>query len=261
MNINLNEVKVLKHFSSIIPKIIQDVYKRNKKGKYVETRPFRYEEKYAISVFLAISEVYQTLQKLNQAIIYLTNYRVTPSLKKEGINRFSHIEYHLENYFIRTQSVYDKMLVVLNEVFRLGNAEENCIPKTIFTDSRLQGNRIISLMKDLRKILNKFRGPRDEIIHRIRYYREDKLARVGNLYIIGESDIKSISPADFKIMRTIITNEYLKNKKRELNKTNNAILNIIEKIFDEVVIEFDKQYPLLVNYKPANISIVEIRKY
>lgn len=276
MNINFNEIKILKHLLKVASILNLDTNQNNKKGKYVQSSSYLIGRNYSVQVVFAIAEVLTTFNQLNQTIIYLANYRITESLKKRGINRCNHILYHLENYYIRTQSLYDKTLILVNDVFRLGNTEENCKDKIILSNGYLQGHRILVLLKELRNILNKFRSPRNEIIHIKRYNwgtkREEEFKNVEMLFTLDKDDIEFMAnlknefgmvhdiPKNIKKIidkygaekllertRFITTNEYTNKKKKELNSINNKLFNILIKIFDELVIEYDKRYAALVN--------------
>ena len=74
--------------------------------------------------------------QLAQIPVYLSNHNQTPAMGRVGINRHAAIVYHLENYIIRTQSLLDRVLKLVDAVFHLTNEARNCRYEVVYEMSK-----------------------------------------------------------------------------------------------------------------------------
>ena len=62
--------------------------------------------------------------QLDFAIEYLSMYDYRRPRKKDGPNRINYLTDNIENYLIRLQSIQDRLLQLINNVYHLCNDEE-----------------------------------------------------------------------------------------------------------------------------------------
>jgi hypothetical protein len=169
------------HFFRTLGQYAAEIIKKTEQ----EQRDYTEKEKYVVFVLLAAKEVTTCYDQMCQALLYLSNFRTTKSLKNAGINRFKHIVFNIENYFIRISSLLDKTLVLINEVYMLGNSNENCKEHIIFKNKHLKNTKVLDLTKKLKKKTNDYREKRNKIIHTERY-RDKELNQIEGMYLLIE---------------------------------------------------------------------------
>jgi hypothetical protein len=182
-------------------------------------------EFFLIGVAIAMAELLNCCHQLSQIPVLLANHHQTAAMDKAGINRHSMIVYHIENYLIRTQSVLDRTLKLVDAVFHLLNDPRNCRYDVVIQNVKVQVSDIPEPIKRLRKLLERYAGVRNEIIHH-HSIKENALRR------------ERISPNDKPsniqghIKDTIF--EILWFKKKELVEFNNEIAASLNLIFDRL---------------------------
>jgi len=93
---------------------------RNRSSEYsfAPNRKLYKHEEYFHSCYLRMAQVHTLLKQLDQSAILMANFRTTKSLKKEKINRFDFLIYHLESYFLRITGEFDMICEHLTSYLR-----------------------------------------------------------------------------------------------------------------------------------------------
>jgi len=192
-------------------------------------------EFFLIGVALSMVEVLNCCHQLDQIPICLTNHRQTSTMNKVGINRHSMIVYHLENYLIRTQSVLDRVLKLVDATFHLLNDPRNCRYEVVTRNVKVQISDVLQPIKNLQRLLKKYAGVRNEIVHH-HSIKEDALRRLDMLFLIERMEAISPKEKPSNIDEHIKDNifEILWFKKRELLAFNDEIAASIAIIFDKL---------------------------
>lgn len=106
------------------------------KAKY--KRNLKEVEWYCQAVASALAHLLNLCQQLEHSILYFSSFSPTERMKKAGISRATHLLYSVENYIIKTQSVYDRMLILINNVFDVGNQENTLTHELIVTNAHVK---------------------------------------------------------------------------------------------------------------------------
>ena len=117
-------------------------------------------------------------RQLDLAIEFLSNFDYS---KKIGANRADHAIYNLENYLIRINSSYDRILQLVNAVFHLGVSEEHVGHAVIISNAKVQHRpKVVSKTKAIQKYLKDYAQARHTLIHKHSYLdvKMRRLARV-----------------------------------------------------------------------------------
>jgi hypothetical protein len=104
-------------------------------------------------------------EELDHAGPYLASFSPTKKMKRFGINRSKQMRYTIENYVIRTQSFFDRVLILVNEILRIGMSDRDVTQRSILRNmwvDKVLDERITSI----RSSLDRYREPRNVIIHR-----------------------------------------------------------------------------------------------
>lgn len=147
---NIIEHQFIKSLSMLVRNTIflNKDHKFSIKKGFVPGKNLSNSENYLRNSLLSCWELCSICNGLHQAVIFLTNYRSTPKLKLEKIDRYDYIIYHLESHLIKTISCYDRCLILVNDVFLLGNTPINCKDAIITTNNRISGTTSIKLLKN-----------------------------------------------------------------------------------------------------------------
>jgi len=156
-------------------------------------------------------------------------------MDKAQINRHTMFVYHIENYLIRTQSLFDRVLSLIDAVFHLLNAPRNRRYDVVARNVKVQVSDIVEPLKNLRKLLERYAGARNEIIHH-HSIKDDALRRLDMFFLLERWE--RVSPAEKPsnipelIKDTIF--EVLWFKKSEFLSFNKEVAASIALIFDKL---------------------------
>ena len=216
-------IKVTKELGDLKPFSVLPSYKR---------KPFE-EEYYQLAVSSSAATLLNACQQLTDSIQYLSSFSPSPKMKRHGITRQRHIQYTIENFIIRSQSTYDKLLVLVDAVFHLGNDDELINHQLIARNVHVRMTPVESQLRAIRKTMAKYQFVRNEIIHH-GSFQEDDLRKLQGFSIIRESD----SDGEFSIVFKSMTKNYLINKTVEYSEYVDFLFSGLYEIF----IALDKVY-------------------
>lgn len=184
-------------------------------------------------------------EQLFHAIFFISNFRQTPSMARAGINRAKHLRYSIESYIIRTQTLYDLVLKLIDAVFNLMNADSQCRHATIVHNMKVNMTKIPDALKPLRKKLTEFEQARHAVIHRGGYqdedlYRLELYSELENSYRRSGDDV----PEEISFLpsaRVQITQDLVMRRKSKYSRFNSRILELVADIFVILQDQFEKE--------------------
>lgn len=188
--------------SIIIPgKILKPKYKR-------EMNEYEF---YVTRVGNRIAHLLNITKQLAEIPLYLTSFNPSTRMKNAGLNRHSYLLYHIENFIIRTSSLFDRALKLIDAVFHLQNDDRECKTNTILKNTHVARTDIPKQMKDLQNLIKKFTSERNKIIHHENYH--DSFLQLLEVYtIVLESETseenKQVHQEKIKILINDIISEH-----------------------------------------------------
>ncbi|HOI31069.1 MAG TPA: Cthe_2314 family HEPN domain-containing protein [Melioribacteraceae bacterium] len=206
-------------------------------------------EYYKLDVGFHISQLFSWCQQLVNNVYFLRAKSPHSTLNKYKITSYDLLIYHIENYYIRVQSMYDRLLNITNALFFLGNSPENVTHKIIIENIFVKQAKLDTDLKKINKIIRDYLGAkRNQIIHQEGY--QDQKIRDLEFYClfldginIPDEDVeaKKYIPMEVKAIASEITNE----KFEEFTVFNdkifsemNSLFSKYEKIYDNKINEF-----------------------
>ena len=199
-------------------------------------------EFFLIRAGISMAEVLVCCQQLEQIPVLLANHRQTTTLSKARINRHSMIVYHLENYFIRTQGLLDRVLKLVDAVFHLLNDPRACRYEVVTRNTKIQVSEVLEPIRGLKKLLDRHAHVRNEIVHE-RSIKDDALRRL-DLFLLIER-WERVAPDDKPSnARTHIKEsifEFLRFKKKELLAFNKEIATSMAVILDKLAPYYERE--------------------
>lgn len=179
-------------------------------------------------------------KQLDLAIEFISNFDYS---KKITASRADHTIYNLENYLIRINSVYDRVLQLVNAVFHLGVSEEHVGHAAIISNAKVQHRpEIVAKIKAIQKYLKDYAQVRHTLIHK-HSYQDAKMRRLEIFYM---RDLESINASEewknkIRIFRAQYLKEFLAEKKDEFQEINNGLARILNELFIELTHEYQRQ--------------------
>jgi len=179
-------------------------------------------------------------KQLDLSIEFLSNFDYS---KKVNASRADHAIYNLENYLIRINSSYDRVLQLVNAVFHLGVSEEHVGHAVIVSNAKVQHRPdVVSKTKAVQKYLKDYAQARHTLIHK-HSYLDVKMRRLELFYL---HDLDALPKDDawkdnFKSFRAQYLKEFLSEKKGEFQKMNNGLAERLNDLFGELRQEYKRQ--------------------
>ncbi len=168
-------------------------------------------ERYIYSCAQGLTSISTALEKIQISILMLENARdLLP--KGSPYNESEHIEYAIENYFIRTSSLYDRCLLFTARLMDLGIANDNISHVPIVTNEHVKRANLAGPLKKIGKVCREYSTNRNSIIHHGRY-NDESFMNVSAIHKANQLSVENRSkpPFDQKIIG-YLTDRAIKDK-------------------------------------------------
>lgn len=240
----MKEIPFQRHLTNIASKIIQKHTKNNQgalTGASEKEIKYSKEENYVVRTLLSLGEIEFVFEQLEQAPYFLSNFRHTKSLKEVGINRFHHIIYHIESHLFRATGILDRMMIHLNEVFKLGLSPEKCKAHNLLMNRngkegkyakeiKNRNPKLFSTLINLMNLIDRFRDIRNEISHQSRY-RSERLKYVEMYHILQQEGEEEFLKPAFKTQIKKETDKAVNSYKKHMLKLNSEIRKLLDETY------------------------------
>lgn len=163
-----------KYFHAIQPLILLDDESpllKNSISKEAEVIISTELQGYIFSCGKGLGVLTSALDKAALSIEFLAN-AVKP-LKASSYTHAEQIQFAIENYFIRSATIYDRALIFTNHLLDLGIADESTSHQQMVTNRHVKRYRLVGPLKDLGKICREKNVERNAIIHHRSYSEDD----------------------------------------------------------------------------------------
>jgi len=202
--------------------------------------PYRRElnknEAYLLHVGHSLSHLLVICEQLHHIPYYLVTFCPSRSMVRAGITRYSHILMCMENYIVRTQSVFDRTLQLVNVLFNIYNPPDMINYSLIKNNLHIKNSKLGPELKKFRKLTEKYYSDRLKIIHR-ECYQEDDLRHLEMLTVVTKDKKNEYIKENLKFFSSI----YVKEKANELKSFNNAIFLEIDNIFNHLLKRYNRR--------------------
>jgi hypothetical protein len=162
---------------------------------------------------------------------------------KSDISRADHLIYNIENYLIRLNSVYDRVLQLVNVVFHLCIREESISHAVVVSNYRVEHHPdIVKKIKAIRKYLDEYAQDRHTLIHKHSLI-DEKLRRIELFY--GPAADAPHHDKEFKAklryVRSRVLREYVTEKRIQFAAVNNRLADLLHELFESLYPEYQSQ--------------------
>jgi hypothetical protein len=152
-------------------------------------------EQYHVDCWTTCMAVKTSLKKLEIAEECIRqSYRLRPSEHEVA----EYIEFHIENYLIRSRSVYDRVLIFTNYLCDIQMAKESVGHVSITTNRKVEKLGLKNALKKINKACEVYRRERNGVIHHDRYSNQELewVDTARKAKFILNSEIESIGLSD-----------------------------------------------------------------
>ncbi|SFU40218.1 Cthe_2314 family HEPN domain-containing protein [Pseudomonas sp. OV546] len=217
------------------------VFKAEAKGNGVEVHTANDLEFYIVRCGKALSQLSGSMDKARLSL-ELLNTKYLDSISTEDRSRSALIEMMVENGIIRVQSIYDRALILTNNILDLGIDNQYIHHPLIVTNENVVRYGLDKPLKAFSKACSEFKTIRNRVIHHDRFTAEqfdqlsliisaDHLAKtVGRKGVVNED-----------VLRAVIKN-YLSSKQEELTSYLDGIETRLHELYDVML-------PVYIHYK------------
>ena len=192
-------------------------------------------EFYVLRVGNRLATLISQCRGLEDAVLFMSAFRQTRSMAVAGINRTRCVRYSMENYIIRTQTLYDVVLKLVDAVFHLTNADSQCRDGTIIQNLKVKRSEVPARLKPLRRKLTEFESARHNIIHHGGYHDDQDLYRLELYTEVEDSHARSGDdlPDDLRFVPAVqaeLTREFIRNRKAQYRRFNDRVIDLVSDV-------------------------------
>lgn len=193
-----------------------------------------YLDNYIIYCSKSLTAVTAAMNKA-QLSLNMLNGELVKSINEDPEFLSSNIEMLIENSIIRVQSIYDRVLILVNRVLDLGISNEAINHNALVTNEHVKRFDLVSKLKGINKECNEYRLVRNTVIHHDRY-TEEQLGLLQLLinadYLSKEANGSEFMPAD-ELQSLIAT--FLDVTKADLESYLSKITSKVDSLFDSII--------------------------
>jgi hypothetical protein len=99
--------------------------------------------------------------------------RSEKKLKDSAFSHAEHIQFAIENYMIRSSTIYDRALIFVSHLLDLGIPDQHIAHEPLVSNGHVKRYQLAPRLKTLAKACREFRDERNAIIHHRSYAAED----------------------------------------------------------------------------------------
>lgn len=173
---------------------------------------------------------------------YLTSFHRDRKMIDAGITKNMYLIYTIENYYIRINSLYDRVLQLINSVFHLCVDVHEVTHSVIVSNLKVRRTKIPQLLKRIRRTVKEYRDERHMIVH-VAGFETRELTELNMYTLVAEQGIlgSPILSRDLPRMRNTLTRNIVVEQKKRFVECNKKITAVILLIFDELNKVYDAE--------------------
>lgn len=195
-------------------------------------------ERYHVSCWETCKAINTALDKLLIAEKLLSNsYKYIPDGESHNLGKY--IEFHIENYMIRSRSVYDRALIFTNALCDIGINKEYINQQVICTNEKVIESGLKPKLKSINTACQTYRTERNGLIHHDKYINENlewlTTAKQSLKLVGGDHSILGITEEQIINMTADIVVEHLQSFQENTKKIHRAVNEFLDhsiKVYD-----------------------------
>lgn len=195
-------------------------------------------------LFNHLIEIDKKMKDLQLCIDFISSYTTSISIKNK-ILRAKYITYHLEYYYINIVAIYDRILHLVNFVYKLG-LHDRFVTKDIITKNDNIDKEVIELLRKIDKSIQGIRVLQNKIKHKEGLKEREKNKWFKNAEFFDQVQINKADLAKGKKSKLSVYAKrnytlYIREKKKELKKNNKVLLQILNTFYNSLMPQIIKR--------------------
>ncbi|WP_413615138.1 Cthe_2314 family HEPN domain-containing protein [Halomonas cupida] len=200
------------------------------------------EEFYVLQLSYCLSHLLTTIQQLEHTVLYMSSFSPTKPMRDAGITRATHLLWSVENFVIRTQTAYDRLLILTDRLFHIHNQASRISHESIVTNTHIKRTSVPEKLKAAKKTVKKYYYDRNIIIHESSY-SDDHMRHIEGLTILASGNLRDFDEQGLiKEDLKYLVRKYVTSKKREFSRINGNLCTAISETFDEMHPIYRRKY-------------------
>jgi len=195
---------------------------------------------YIRNVAFYVSHLITWCDQLDEAVELIINFKYK---KNSKVNKWKHFIYNYENYLIRLQSTYDRLLQLTNAVFHTGINNEHVGHQVTVSNVKIkQQTELLNKLKAIKKILREHSQERNTLVHK-HSLLDDTLGNIEMYYVVEDwTEGDQSGKFDFvKKFRASELGALTKKKRNEMSDTNSKLMTYIIEFIDLLIPQYSSQ--------------------
>jgi len=206
---------------------------RGKKSKLAD------QAKYVHLVLSSFNEVTSVLENLEYGEIFLGSYSVSSRWRKK-YDRNHYIRYHYEFWVINLIRLYERLLILIDDVYGLGIPHKEVTYKTISSAIKMEGTDTLKILKKIHGALSTAQGLKNEVFHR-HTYSDGTLDDITMYDFLSRQSNETNEQKKFVWAARLKAQLYLMGKRREVRKANIEMIGIVLSVLNTLAMPYKKQ--------------------
>jgi hypothetical protein len=197
-------------------------------------------EFYVLVVGKAVTELLIVAAHLEHSPAYLSAFPNSGQFRRE-VSRVDYVGYTFENFLFRTQSIFDRTLQLVAGTFHLLLDKRDCSENAVVRNLRVERTNVPKAVKSIRKITDRYRDSRNEIVHRESF--KDQALRKAKLYHLAESfdDLSPLLRGNTKVGSAKHLRDFVAEHKKQIAAFNGELFPKVENLLVELEPAYDEQ--------------------
>ena len=152
--------------------------------------------------------------------------------KNSDFSTAEYMEYSIENYIIRSRSIYDRALIFVGNLFDLGISNDSITHLLITTNQHVKQNKLDAILKTIKKACDTYQYKRNVIIHHDNLIDEqfDTIATIISAYHLSAKAGKDEPFSEGKVK--FYSKQIIKSKIAEYNENLKIITECVTSLYD-----------------------------
>jgi len=217
-------------------KFYQTLFEKNKsildKKPKTDSTLSNKQEQYIIDCFMCLIEVLYKVESLSYYIPFIKSYPKT-TLWEKTFGRMDYIRYHTETYLSGITGVFDRCILLVNQVYNLGLEERHATFENITSNKHIKTEAVKSVLIRFNKSISNIKYLRNISIHRGRY-RDKELDKLSEYEFLLRSKAK-FSKKQQRLLEIYVhkfgVSNYVRKRKQDVKKNNQSIYKLCDALF------------------------------
>lgn len=191
------------------------------------------DEHYVINSALSFASVLECVNQLHFSLNALSGFRT--SGRRQSMNRYEHITYAIENFYLRLTSTNDRCLRLVSTVYDYRLAANKCTTQRLIKMPQVKGTPVATSLSELSLLVDPNRGLRNEIAHRFTY--SDSETRIFGMFYHLLTEDPTLATYAHAVKHRV--DRYIMKQRSELGTLLKGVEDRIEFLFDSIHTPFE----------------------